>query len=291
MSVNQKKTIKLNVGGSPYNVPLELINRFPDSKLAKTISERKEGNHSIDFGGNGKMFEYVLAYMRHSFVELPQGESKAIFVKELEYFDIEVDVASISSYCQDNLERSLLEHARKTAVAGLNYICGKTALDIRLKALKIQLKETLKRPATSKRSNIRQKFSISYKKKHIIDYFEDLNVHDEEVKKEFIKTINAIAILKASKIVVTHVNMKKTLGGGKVKEIVVHIDSAHYGKKKVEHEEKEYAESLDNSTDVEEEVDNTNYDTTSSLDSTRSSLNDSTSINWGTTVDKKDACI
>ena len=119
MSANQDNLVKLSVGGTPYTVSLELINRFPDSKLAKTVSECKEGDDSIFIEGNGKRFEYVKDYMRNDFVELPPGESKANLTKELTYFGIKFDPLKIVA-TEINLTASHDKHQRRIITAHKN---------------------------------------------------------------------------------------------------------------------------------------------------------------------------
>lgn len=213
---DEENTVKLNVGGIPYSVPLELIIMWSEAapKLYEIVSENKEaGDDPIPVDGDRQLFKYVLEYMKKGEVVLPIGENVEAVCDELSRFDfhpvensgikiglspsgevalpvveneedtvhnelsrfdiesnseseqlpedegkanfsieelesssgIEVETVSIVSYCEENVEtineRSTEDTLRSTTNAhGLNYICGKIALDIIVKAKEHQQK-------------------------------------------------------------------------------------------------------------------------------------------------------
>jgi len=97
-------TVKLNVGGTKYEVSRSLLNRFEHSMLGKLISERwnekkvtsfpkqqqeENDEEEIFIDRNGRRFEYVLNYMRDSTVELPLSIPRGQFIADLEYFALD----------------------------------------------------------------------------------------------------------------------------------------------------------------------------------------------------------
>ena len=85
--------IKFNVGGTRYEVSQSLLDRFPESMLARICSETwQEGVTSEDTDGkgeifidrNGERFQYVLDYMRDDFVLLPLSIPRAQLISDME---------------------------------------------------------------------------------------------------------------------------------------------------------------------------------------------------------------
>ena len=61
-AVTESQTVKLNVGGTMYTVPLPLLNKYPDSNLCHWVNgpDRRmdeSGNYYID--GDGTLFRYI----------------------------------------------------------------------------------------------------------------------------------------------------------------------------------------------------------------------------------------
>ena len=95
------KTIRLNVGGTKYEVAKSLIETYPDTMLATMISDHisktevlfldrnglRRGEHEELFiDRNGHRFQYVLDYMRDQNVYSMVGVSCASIRKEFDYF-------------------------------------------------------------------------------------------------------------------------------------------------------------------------------------------------------------
>ena len=115
MQNNNSATIRLNVGGTSYEVSRSTIEQYPDTMLARMVSEAWNSDDSGDesdkdkkalfIDRNGERFQYVLDYMRDgSNVSLPVLVSKEGFLKDLEYFGFEnvnpTNVFSSSNYAQ-----------------------------------------------------------------------------------------------------------------------------------------------------------------------------------------------
>ena len=115
MQNTNSSTIRLNVGGTSYEVSRSTIEKYPDTMLARMISESWSSDDSGDesdkdkkalfIDRDGERFRYVLDYMRDgSDVSLPVLVSKEGFLKDLEYFGFEnvnpTNVFSSSNYAQ-----------------------------------------------------------------------------------------------------------------------------------------------------------------------------------------------
>ena len=105
---NGGTTVRLNVGGHRYEVSRSLLELYPESMLARLISDEWNDNESNDDDGNpdddvifidrnGRRFEYVLDFMRDHEVNLPMTESLEAVKKELVYYGLMVDVDGVST--------------------------------------------------------------------------------------------------------------------------------------------------------------------------------------------------
>ena len=95
MSSNNSKTVRLNVGGTKYEVAKDTIEKYPGTMLARLISETWEGKDDkkrareedeIFIDADGLQFRFVLEYMRHQKVDLPMGISTKSVLHNLQYF-------------------------------------------------------------------------------------------------------------------------------------------------------------------------------------------------------------
>ncbi|GFH50201.1 K_tetra-domain-containing protein [Chaetoceros tenuissimus] len=109
MSSSSSTIVKLNIGGTPYEVSRSLINSFPDSMLGSVVSDKwKENSEELIFiERDGQRFRYVLDYMRDGKVNLPRGECVESLCTELDYFGIEYDLKLISSNDRLNVPESI----------------------------------------------------------------------------------------------------------------------------------------------------------------------------------------
>ena len=88
MDNNLPSTVQLDVGGTIYKVSRSLLESFPDTMLARMVSEtwQKDPNKPIFVERDGESFRYVLHYMRDGHVFLPITMSKDAVLKDLEYY-------------------------------------------------------------------------------------------------------------------------------------------------------------------------------------------------------------
>lgn len=101
-------TVRLNVGGTKYEVSRSLIEQYPDTMLARLISkewDQEKANEDLFIDRNGKRFEFVLDYMRDQKVCLPTNAvSKDTLLQELEYFgfnDVSPDIIDSTLAAED----------------------------------------------------------------------------------------------------------------------------------------------------------------------------------------------
>lgn len=96
---SKRSIIRLNVGGTHYEVSRNTIERCEGSMLASLISETwKEGNSDnlpIFIDRNGRLFEFVLDYLRTNKVHLPPSVSKAAVKEEFEFYGIAADMSQV----------------------------------------------------------------------------------------------------------------------------------------------------------------------------------------------------
>lgn len=117
------KTILFDVGGKMFRVSRSLIDNWPESMLARLVSDtwRQEGGDSreeerrpIFVDRNGDTFQVVLDYMRYGCIALPRNLPRWSFIREVDYYGIHVnddDIISPNSACEelDRLRESLAE--------------------------------------------------------------------------------------------------------------------------------------------------------------------------------------
>jgi len=108
------ETVKFNVGGKRFEVPKDLIMKDLDDStdngesdnrtmLAKLVSDTwlQNPESEVYIGRDGDRFTYVLDYLRHGEVVLPNIISIDSFLKDLDYYGIPFQQANIkkeSSY-------------------------------------------------------------------------------------------------------------------------------------------------------------------------------------------------
>jgi hypothetical protein len=94
----QTKTIKFTVGGKTYEVTRSLIDGYPETMLARLISDTWQSDDRdtpIFIESDGEQFRYILQYMRHKKIHLPNTISKAAVLQDLDYFGFEVKPGEI----------------------------------------------------------------------------------------------------------------------------------------------------------------------------------------------------
>jgi hypothetical protein len=103
---DSNSTVKFNVGGRHYEVSRSLIEWFPDTMLAKMVSEtwQKDPEATLFIDENGDRFQYCLDYIRRNEVWIPLSVPKEALLRDLDYYGFEdVDPSKIhagSSYME-----------------------------------------------------------------------------------------------------------------------------------------------------------------------------------------------
>ena len=113
------KVVKFNIGGQRYEVSRSLLDMHPESMLAKSASEQwqEDPEAEIFIDRNGLRFQYVLDYLRDGSVTLPITESKEQLVKELEYYNIDVNQDDID---KETVMRVPVTGIKRTTLVGEN---------------------------------------------------------------------------------------------------------------------------------------------------------------------------
>jgi hypothetical protein len=72
------KVVRLNVGGTHYEVSRSLMEMYPDTMLARMISDEwsNEDDQEVFIDRNGPRFQYVLDYMRDQKAALAMNVTK-----------------------------------------------------------------------------------------------------------------------------------------------------------------------------------------------------------------------
>ena len=87
-------TVKLNVGGSYYEVSRCLFGQRPDSMLARLTCDMWQTEESIEeaifIDRDGEMFSLVLNYLRYGSIELPTSLPMSMFEREMDYYGLSI---------------------------------------------------------------------------------------------------------------------------------------------------------------------------------------------------------
>ena len=95
---NSNRIVHFNVGGTKYDVAKSTIELYPNTMLARLISDKwqESPNQEIFIDRDGPRFRCVLDYMRDKKVDVPVGaSSKGSVIHELFYFGFDVPEDSI----------------------------------------------------------------------------------------------------------------------------------------------------------------------------------------------------
>ena len=98
------EVIKFNIGGQRYEVSRSLLDKHPESMLARSASEQwqEDPEAEIFIERDGLRFRYILDYMRDDKLTLPLTESREMIIAELEYYGIAVGENSINDTAVNN---------------------------------------------------------------------------------------------------------------------------------------------------------------------------------------------
>ena len=90
------ETVKLNVGGTIYEVSRSLLERYPDTMLAKSFPKRCQEDSIVETSmpeifieRDGYLFRHVLSYLRDGRVVLPLTASGEGLMLELQYYGLD----------------------------------------------------------------------------------------------------------------------------------------------------------------------------------------------------------
>jgi hypothetical protein len=92
------KIVYLDVGGTLYKVSRDTLERHKGSMLATLVSNQwKEGttNEPIFIDRNGRLFEYVLDYLRANKLYLPATVNLNAMMDEFVYYGVDVDMSNV----------------------------------------------------------------------------------------------------------------------------------------------------------------------------------------------------
>jgi hypothetical protein len=133
---NEKsKVIRLNVGGSHYEVSRFLMEMYPETMLARLVSDEWSGENDqeVFIDRNGLRFQYVLDYMRDQKTTLAMNINKESILTELDYFGfIDVPPESIdekisNTQAQGHIEATQIEFAKRVKRMQEDWMLNKIA--------------------------------------------------------------------------------------------------------------------------------------------------------------------
>jgi hypothetical protein len=121
------KIVQLNVGGKHYEVSRDTLERCKGSMLASLISSNwREGNSDdsepIFIDRNGRLFEYVLDYLRTNKVHVPLSVSRSALQEELEYFGVDADMSQVIDMYSVRYLRVIEEKQQFHEARSLHYL-------------------------------------------------------------------------------------------------------------------------------------------------------------------------
>jgi hypothetical protein len=157
------KIIRLNVGGTRYDVSRDTLERCEGSMLASLISKHwKEGNaddsEPIFIDRNGRLFEYVLDYLRSSKVYLPSCTRREAVKAEFEFYGIDVDMSKVT-------ENFGIEHAH--SLTAKIQAAQKCLEELRAKQLSIQIAALAEHHVMKHNSPTAVRVYLSYDEFHL----------------------------------------------------------------------------------------------------------------------------
>ena len=97
------RIINLNVGAKLYTTSISTLTRYPDSLLGKMfqgdIPSSKDAQGNVVIDRNGKLFRFVLSFLRSSKLTLPENfDELALLKEEAEFYQISELIAAVEAY-------------------------------------------------------------------------------------------------------------------------------------------------------------------------------------------------
>ena len=133
--VTSKEIVRLNVGGTRFEVSRETLVQYEGSMLASLISgkwKEGEGENEIFIDRDGRLFGFILAYLRSGQAYVTDLSDQLALKDELDYFGIDADMSQI--HLRDDfvsmdrltkgikkLEKSIEEKKKKRAAMKESY--------------------------------------------------------------------------------------------------------------------------------------------------------------------------
>ena len=91
-SGSETETVRFDVGGTVYRVSRSLLERHPNTAMAKKAAEGLK--EPIFVEGDREFFKYVLRYMRHGEARLPVEVYKKDLLHDMESYGFDVTEAA-----------------------------------------------------------------------------------------------------------------------------------------------------------------------------------------------------
>ena len=107
--------VKLNVGGTHFEISRSLTNQYPGSMLHRLVSETwhtSDHDNTIFIDRDGDIFQHILNYMRYGSIELPPSVPKSMFQRELDYYQLD-NLGSIKQESSVELMKELKMYVEK----------------------------------------------------------------------------------------------------------------------------------------------------------------------------------
>lgn len=95
--MSEIEVVQLDVGGTLYKVSLDTLMQYPETTLAKLVSERwqnssKAKNDSIFIDRDKDLFKYILAWYRNDIIVIPRTVAISEVKHEIDYFGLPANV-------------------------------------------------------------------------------------------------------------------------------------------------------------------------------------------------------
>lgn len=177
-------TVTFNVGGHPYVVARDTIERYPETMLANMVSQRwqqdSNDNSPLFIDSDGHRFRYVLDWMRHGEVYLPVTESYDAFRRDLGFYGFQnVEDSSIiagtleggqiltttsSNLYEENdaLEEAIMVHKKKINEIELHQKSNNTAHQLFVRSSSVKEGDTVKISLIAQDEKTQAFFSFKY---------------------------------------------------------------------------------------------------------------------------------
>ena len=95
--------INLNVGGKLYTTSISTLTKYPDSMLGRMfkgdLPSAKDAQGNVVIDRDGKLFRYVLSFLRSSKLILPENFNElSLLQEEAEFYQIPELIAAVKAY-------------------------------------------------------------------------------------------------------------------------------------------------------------------------------------------------